>query len=101
MTPRDFCYWLQGFFEIADPEEVTFEEVQRIKDHLNLVFEKKTPEAKTITIYHPGVSDRINEVYPVETPIDMTPKITCSNARTVSTGDLSEEVKDLDVPMSC
>jgi len=43
MTPENFAYWLQGFAEIErsspDPEQW-----QIIKDHLNLVFDKKTPE---------------------------------------------------------
>lgn len=38
MTSRDFCYWLQGFFEISGPTEVTQDQVQIIKRHLNLVF---------------------------------------------------------------
>lgn len=39
MTSRDFCYWLQGFFELAKPDaELTIEQKHTIKNHLALVF---------------------------------------------------------------
>ena len=40
MTTRDFCYWLQGFLEIRgkDPDGMTSEQVEIVKNHLNLVF---------------------------------------------------------------
>lgn len=38
MTSRDFCFWLQGFFEIAKPEQVTKEEIEMIRKHLAMVF---------------------------------------------------------------
>lgn len=44
MTPRDFCYWLQGFLEVGRPETLDATQVQQLRDHLNLVFEQVTPE---------------------------------------------------------
>lgn len=40
MTSKDFCYWLQGFFELSSgtPHALTPEQVQTIKNHLKLVF---------------------------------------------------------------
>jgi hypothetical protein len=38
MTSRDFCYWLQGFFEIADPTNITPQQATTIRNHLNMVF---------------------------------------------------------------
>lgn len=38
MQSRDFVYWLQGFFEIADAKQITEEQTEVIKRHLNLVF---------------------------------------------------------------
>jgi len=38
MTSRDFCYWMQGFFEIQNPESIEKDKVEMIKKHLNLVF---------------------------------------------------------------
>lgn len=43
MTARDFVYWLQGFFELHDPTALSPLQVQIIKEHLALVFEKETP----------------------------------------------------------
>lgn len=38
MTSRDFCYWLQGYFEVSEPKEIGEKETQMIKKHLALVF---------------------------------------------------------------
>lgn len=43
MTARDFCYWLQGFFEIRGSLDVphgalTHQQVEMIRRHLALVF---------------------------------------------------------------
>lgn len=38
MTSRDFCYWLQGFFEIAKPSGIYETEIDMIRNHLNMVF---------------------------------------------------------------
>lgn len=38
MKAVEFCYWLQGLFEIADPKELNAEQVEIIKRHLNMVF---------------------------------------------------------------
>lgn len=46
MDNLNFCYWLQGFFELTNTETLTKEQVKIIKDHLALVFEKKTPFVK-------------------------------------------------------
>jgi hypothetical protein len=49
MTPEQFAYWLQGFFELraADPEmagrPITPAQEKMIRDHLSLVFVKVTP----------------------------------------------------------
>lgn len=39
MTSRDFCYWLQGFFEVGGSREINAEQADCIKKHLNLVFQ--------------------------------------------------------------
>lgn len=38
MTSRDFCYWLQGYFEVQSPIEIGRIETELIKKHLALVF---------------------------------------------------------------
>lgn len=38
MTPEQFCYWLQGYFEIQNPDFMTEKQVLEIKNHLSKVF---------------------------------------------------------------
>ena len=38
MKAHEFCYWLQGFFELGTPYELTSEQVKAIRNHLNMVF---------------------------------------------------------------
>lgn len=38
MTSRDFCFWLQGFFEVSNSNSVTEQQTEVIKKHLSLVF---------------------------------------------------------------
>lgn len=44
MKPENFCYWLQGFFELSQTETLSKDQVDQIKSHMKLVFEKVTPE---------------------------------------------------------
>lgn len=38
MTSRDFCFWLQGHFELAQPVKIDAATTEMIRRHLNLVF---------------------------------------------------------------
>ena len=38
MTSRDFAYWLQGYFEVSEPNTINEKETAMIKKHLALVF---------------------------------------------------------------
>lgn len=38
MKAPEFCYWLQGFFEINGVAPLTVDQSQVIQNHLNLVF---------------------------------------------------------------
>jgi len=44
MTAENFTYWLQGFMEVQNPENLNKTQVQIIKDHLALVMTKVTPD---------------------------------------------------------
>lgn len=39
MNERDFVYWLQGFLEMSDPQNITPAQIQMIKDHIKYVFD--------------------------------------------------------------
>ena len=54
MQSRDFCYWLQGFFELSGTKTpLTKEQCKTIKNHLAMVFAHEidpsfgTPEERT------------------------------------------------------
>jgi hypothetical protein len=46
MNSDQFCYWLQGYFELANRQgyDIDHRQAQIIRDHLVLVFDKKTPD---------------------------------------------------------
>ena len=52
MTPERFTDWLQGFVEIQQSESITDTQWLIIKDHLKLVFDKKTPDRKEYIVGH-------------------------------------------------
>ena len=55
MNSIDFCFWLQGCFELNDNKELTETQVTAIKNHLNLVFKHEIDplrESQTTTDKH-------------------------------------------------
>lgn len=38
MKATEFCFWIQGFFELSESEQLTPRQVEIIKNHLKLVF---------------------------------------------------------------
>lgn len=72
MTSKDFVYWLQGFFEIAEETEITHRQVEIIKNHLKLVFyydidksyevDQKTSEA--MQAIHDGTHPTLSPIPP-------------------------------------
>ncbi len=46
MTSENFVYWLQGFLEIGNPETISKEQIQEIKNHIALVLRKITVTAQ-------------------------------------------------------
>lgn len=65
MDSLQFCYFLQGFLEINNnpDQQMSAQQVQIIKDHLDLVFTKVTPSyfpLTSITSY-PLCGDKIED----------------------------------------
>lgn len=50
MTSRDFVYWFQGFLEVSEAKEINENQVQVIKNHLNLVFKHDIDPSYTTDI---------------------------------------------------
>jgi hypothetical protein len=71
MTHAEFCYWLQGHFELNGRKALTEEQVDVIIEHLNLTFNKVT----TKTVPEPS-----KWITPKKSPyeLDAYPKVTCS-----------------------
>lgn len=68
MKAVEFCYWLQGLFELGQPVSLTAEQTAAVKAHLNMVFvheidpsyPKKQQQALN-TAHNQGIAD-INNV---------------------------------------
>lgn len=62
MKADNFCYWLQGFIELGDPDKITQEQMKEIRDHLKIVFKydidtrygDSKHQAKLSSIHNPG-----------------------------------------------
>lgn len=70
MDAQDFAYWLQGFFEITEETPVlTKKQVQMVKNHLNLVFEKVSDKE----LVSPDLALDIEKKFPSSS----SPKVFC------------------------
>lgn len=77
MSPEQFAYWLQGFAELCPEDRPSAAQWQAIKDHLNTVFVKVTPQlgkfpSGTPTPATPPVPPTVPSMPPV-TPLPYFP----------------------------
>lgn len=72
MTPNDFVYWLQGYVEL-NGDVPTEQQWDVIKDHLQLVMDKKTPVRST------NIEFRLSDMLKQDTKLPMSEqiKVTC------------------------
>ena len=68
MTPENFCYWLQGMFELTEIDVLSKTQIEVIKNHLQLVFTKVTPDIKICSDTNPVVRVINNDTN--KTPMD-------------------------------
>ena len=66
MTSRDFAYWLQGYFEIAEPKVLDVKATELVKRHLGLVFKYEKKPTMNFPIWlngflEIGKPDELNE----------------------------------------
>ena len=56
MKSVEFCYWLQGMFELQNPEALTKEQTKQIRKHLNMVFaheiDKSYDHVEALNVIH-------------------------------------------------
>ena len=66
MKATEFCYWLQGLFELGGPDSLTAHQTALIKAHLNMVFIHDIDPS-----YPAGQQQALNEAHsaPVEAKI--------------------------------
>lgn len=71
MTTTNFCYWLQGFFELNASSAISLEQGEMIKEHLNMVFihdiDPKMGDAShqlKLNEAHAGVKPQLHELIP-------------------------------------
>lgn len=61
MKSVEFCYWLQGMFELSKPESLTAEQTELIKKHLHMVFvheiDPTYPKKQVLNEIHSGPSN--------------------------------------------
>lgn len=63
MTSEQFCYWLQGYFEMYNPTIIPEQATTIIKDHLSLVFKKETPDRGVKMILMEDAKEKIDPVH--------------------------------------
>jgi hypothetical protein len=68
MTPEQFCYWLQGALETRAKGPLDQFTIDVIKDHLNLVFDKKTP-AREIAVADEWLKREMEKAQKRTTPL--------------------------------
>lgn len=69
MNAESFCYWLKGSIELGNITKFDELQVQIIQDHLNLVFNKVTPNYQsppsiTLPYRGPSISDSTFPTFP-------------------------------------
>lgn len=52
MRSRDFAYWLQGYCELSVNTGLTSEQLQIVKNHLNMVFKHEIDPQNLAQVAH-------------------------------------------------
>jgi hypothetical protein len=92
MTPEQFCHWLQGFIDLANPVELSPEEMKKVKDELAKVTSPKPPPYTFI----PNVNTPA--IYPLggNQPVEYLPyTITTSYVGNDSAASMNEQLNKL------
>lgn len=58
MKSVEFCYWLQGLFELAEPKQLTELQTDLVKRHLAMVFTHEIDPS-----YGPNDQKKLNDLH--------------------------------------
>ncbi len=118
MNYEQFATWLHGFLEISNAEEINKEQTQIIKDHLALLFDKKTPDRSNkkeedSTAYLKKLVEEMEKIRPKDTKYPKYPpyapmpmpaypgfdpyKITCSDGTAAPLPELGNTVSEISI----
>lgn len=65
MKATEFCFWLQGLFELTDTKSLNEDQTEKIRRHLNLVFlHDIDPKAGD-----QSVQDMLNQIHSGKPPL--------------------------------
>lgn len=79
MQSRDFCFWLQGFFELTNNQTLSSSQVNLIKAHLDLVFKHDVSiSRKQMEHMIPKTSDDLSRYLIGNPPYDPTHGMTAT-----------------------
>lgn len=68
MTSRDFCYWLQGYFEVSRAQTMAAPETEMVKRHLAMVFKHEID---------PSIPDPTGELQQIHSGATNSPVYRC------------------------
>ena len=67
MKSRDFCYWLQGLFELQNPKALDEKQTDLIRAHLHMVFiheiDPSFPQNQQEQL---NMAHNLSDVYPLQ-----------------------------------
>jgi hypothetical protein len=69
MTSRDFIYWLQGLFELAEPGALNAKQTDLIRRHLAMVFKHEIDASYGDTAHQEALNALHNTGKPENLPI--------------------------------
>lgn len=59
MTSRDFCFWLQGYFEMTGAKTMSDRQIELVQRHLSLVFAHEIDPS----MGGPGKQEKLNDLH--------------------------------------
>lgn len=70
MKSRDFCYWLQGLFELQNPKALDEKQTDLIRAHLHMVFiheiDPSFPQNQQEQLNKPHKPINLTDIYPLK-----------------------------------